>query len=82
MNVLVIGSDGFLGKSIAESLWARGAQVFGMTRSGSLGIHERHHVNADRNDGDSIEEIVREKDIEVVVDLLAYDRCNTATVIE
>jgi len=73
MRVLVIGGTQFMGRGIVERLVARGHDVTVLHRRESHDLSPSvSNLQADRNDGERVGELLREGGFQVVFDL-AYD---------
>jgi len=65
MNVLITGSSGFLGKHVADTFMQNGYKVYGISRAPVLASYNQYAV--DINDFDTINRIVSERDINIIV---------------
>ena len=65
MNVLITGSSGFLGKHVADTFIQNGYKVYGISRAPVLASYNQYAV--DINDFDTINRIVSERDINIIV---------------
>lgn len=78
MRVLIIGYNGFVGPSIARHACTRGHDVFGMGRSlQPTPVTDALYIAGDRSDFKNIRQIVLQRKIEVVVDVIPMVLANT-----
>lgn len=70
MRVLVIGSNGFVGRSIALHACALGCDVFGMGRTQLSSSAGTTYVQGDRTHPDQVRQIAVDRMIDVVVDVI------------
>ena len=83
MNVLIIGVNGFVGQAVAAQLADRRVDVTGVSRSPVAAAGLRcNYVASDRNSSARIREIVTDRAIDVVVDVLAMTLADTQPLLD
>jgi nucleoside-diphosphate-sugar epimerase len=82
MRVLLIGSRGAIGQAAAASLVRSGFYVVGASRSTPTSPHESEHVTVDRNDVSGILDVVRNRRVDTVIDLIAWTAGTTRPLLD
>ncbi len=83
MPVLIIGFNGFVGPSIARHACAQGREVFGMGRSPQPNsVSNAIYVAGDRSNPNQVRQIVLERKIDVVVDVIPMVIANTQPLLD
>ena len=78
MNVLILGSNGFIGTSIASQALARGLHVIGMSRSDTPTMDAgMAYVSGDRLDTDFVKHTIAAHKVDVVVDVIPMRYADT-----
>lgn len=73
MRILILGSSGPIGRAIAKSARSAGAEIVGVSRSPAAGDGPEHiHLVADRSNPRSIRDLIRDRQIDIVIDVVAY----------
>ena len=78
MTVLVLGSTGFVGPHVVDALLEHGVDVVGASRSGG----GQHGAPVDRRDVRAVKELVRQRRVTTVIDLLAYTEADTLALLD
>lgn len=72
MRVLIIGVNGFVGQATARYAESRGLEVFGVGRSACASSNGSFtYIPADRQDPEQLLQLVKDHQIDVVVDVIA-----------
>ena len=83
MRLLIIGFNGFVGRSIALQACARGLEVVGIGRSERPKFQsDATYVSGDRSDPNQISRIVQDRGIDVVVDVIAMVVADTQPLLD
>ena len=78
MRTLVVGGGGPIGQAVVRAFLARGDEAFWTSRQAAPPPGTINgHVHADRNRPDDIAQILRDQQIDTVVDMVAYSEVST-----
>jgi nucleoside-diphosphate-sugar epimerase len=82
MNHLLLGSNGYIGHATQKACAARGDQVFGLSRGAGAGNHpDCIPIRGDRQDCERVLEIVKNYEIDTIIDFRAMSLETTAPLV-
>ena len=81
MRVLILGVNGFIGRSIAHQLRATGITTFGLGRS-KFQDSDEFYVQGDRSNLKQIRQVVQERKTNVIVDVIPMVAANTLPLLD
>lgn len=71
-KILIMGGNQFVGKEIAKNFLEKEYQVYVLNRGTRKNIEEAIFLKADRNNFNEMENILKDTDVDVIVDVSAY----------